>query len=106
MLAAEELNAGIFSVAVVRANRAIILALQFIGIDLGTTSIKGAVLDLDARALSHITRRPFPPALQRLPRWHRARRSLCDPRAQSRYPLQTRRCASVTIMRIIWGPRR
>jgi sugar (pentulose or hexulose) kinase len=53
-----------------KTNRAIILAMQFIGIDLGTTSIKGAVLDLNARALSHITRRPFPPALQPLPRWH------------------------------------
>jgi len=34
--------------------------MSFIGIDLGTTFIKGAVLDLRARALAHIRRRPFP----------------------------------------------
>ena len=33
---------------------------SFIGIDLGTTFIKGAVLDLRARALAHIRRMPFP----------------------------------------------
>lgn len=44
--------------------------MRFIGIDLGTTTIKGAVLDLNARALHHITRRPFPPALTNLPRLH------------------------------------
>lgn len=44
--------------------------MQFIGIDLGSTSIKGAVLDLEARALSDIIRRPFPLPLANLPRWH------------------------------------
>lgn len=44
--------------------------MQFIGIDLGSTTIKGAVLDLDARALRHVTRRPFPPPLPNLPRGH------------------------------------
>ena len=36
---------------------------SFIGIDLGTTFIKGAVLDLQARALAHIRRMPFPSRL-------------------------------------------
>ena len=34
--------------------------MQFIGIDLGTSFIKGAVLDLEARQLQHIHRLPFP----------------------------------------------
>jgi sedoheptulokinase len=42
--------------------------MRYIGIDLGSTSIKGAVLDLDARALAHVARRPFPPPLPGLPR--------------------------------------
>jgi sugar (pentulose or hexulose) kinase len=44
--------------------------MKFIGIDLGSTSIKGAVLDLDARSLAHVTRRPFPSPLPHLPRGH------------------------------------
>lgn len=44
--------------------------MKFIGIDLGTTSIKGAVLNLEARTLHHITRRPFPSPLLQLPRGH------------------------------------
>ena len=36
---------------------------RFLGVDLGTTFIKGAVLDLDARALTHVQRRPFPERL-------------------------------------------
>ena len=36
------------------------MSMSFIGIDLGTTFIKGAVLDLPAWALAHIRRRPFP----------------------------------------------
>ena len=34
--------------------------MHFIGIDLGTSFIKGAVLDLEARQLQHIHRLPFP----------------------------------------------
>lgn len=34
--------------------------MQFIGIDLGTSFIKGAVLDVEARQLQHIHRLPFP----------------------------------------------
>jgi sugar (pentulose or hexulose) kinase len=34
--------------------------MSFIGIDLGTSFIKGAVLDLDSRQLQHIYRLPFP----------------------------------------------
>ena len=34
--------------------------MSFIGIDLGTSFIKGAVLDLEARELTHIHRLPFP----------------------------------------------
>jgi sugar (pentulose or hexulose) kinase len=34
--------------------------MSFIGIDLGTSFIKGAVLDLEARELKHIHRLPFP----------------------------------------------
>lgn len=37
--------------------------MSFIGIDLGTSFIKGAVLDLELRQLRHICRRPFPPQL-------------------------------------------
>jgi sugar (pentulose or hexulose) kinase len=44
--------------------------MRFIGIDLGTTSIKGAVLDLDARALGAVARRPFPSPIPDLPRCH------------------------------------
>ncbi len=45
-------------------------AMRFIGIDLGTTSIKGAVLDLDAPSLDYIIRRPFPAPVAHLPRLH------------------------------------
>lgn len=37
--------------------------MSFIGIDLGTSFIKGAVLDLETRQLRHIHRQPFPPQL-------------------------------------------
>jgi sugar (pentulose or hexulose) kinase len=37
--------------------------MSFLGIDLGTTYIKGAVLDLEARRLEHVRRAPFPPPL-------------------------------------------
>jgi sugar (pentulose or hexulose) kinase len=51
--------------------------MYFIGIDLGTTFVKGAVLDLHTGALSHIRRRPFPDRLPGSP----ARRFEVDPRA-------------------------
>ena len=38
--------------------------MSFIGIDLGTTFIKGAVLDLETRELHHVRRTPFPPQLE------------------------------------------
>ncbi|HQX11413.1 MAG TPA: FGGY family carbohydrate kinase [Thermoflexales bacterium] len=44
--------------------------MRSIGIDLGTTSIKGAVLNLDTRALEHVTRQPFPDRVAGLPRLH------------------------------------
>ncbi len=44
--------------------------MRSIGIDLGTTSIKGAVLNLDTRALEHVTRQPFPDRVPGLPRLH------------------------------------
>ena len=37
--------------------------MSFIGIDLGTTFIKGAVLHLDSRRLEQVRRAPFPPPL-------------------------------------------
>jgi len=37
--------------------------MSFIGIDLGTSFIKGAVLDLDSRQLQHVQRVPFPDPL-------------------------------------------
>lgn len=37
--------------------------MSFIGIDLGTSFIKGAVLDLDARQIRHVHRIPFPDPL-------------------------------------------
>ena len=40
---------------------------QLIAIDLGTTSIKGALLDLDACRISHIQRLPFPEPISDLP---------------------------------------
>ena len=41
--------------------------MSFIGLDLGTTFIKGAVLDLDACRIEHIQRIPFPDPLPGLP---------------------------------------
>ena len=40
-------------------------------IDLGTTFIKGAVLDLDSRQIRHVQRLPFPDPLPGLPALHR-----------------------------------
>jgi sugar (pentulose or hexulose) kinase len=37
--------------------------MSFIGVDLGTSFIKGAVLDLEARQLQHVRRMPFPDQL-------------------------------------------
>lgn len=41
--------------------------MSFIGIDLGTTFIKGAVLDLETRTLRHVMRRPFPAQVENAP---------------------------------------
>jgi sugar (pentulose or hexulose) kinase len=41
--------------------------MKVIGIDLGTTFLKGAILDLDAHTLNHIHREPFPDAVTGLP---------------------------------------
>lgn len=38
--------------------------MSFIGIDLGTSFIKGAVLNLEARELHHVRRTPFPPQFE------------------------------------------
>jgi sugar (pentulose or hexulose) kinase len=38
--------------------------MSFIGIDLGTSFIKGAVLNLETRQLHHVRRTPFPPQLE------------------------------------------
>jgi sugar (pentulose or hexulose) kinase len=38
--------------------------MSFIGIDLGTSFIKGAVLDLEHRELHHVRRTPFPPQIE------------------------------------------
>jgi sedoheptulokinase len=43
----------------------------YIGIDLGTTFLKGAVIDLDTLRLNHIERLPFPPFIAGLPASHR-----------------------------------
>ncbi|MBX9582699.1 MAG: hypothetical protein K2X87_20530 [Gemmataceae bacterium] len=43
---------------------------RFLGIDLGTTFLKGAVLDLDGPALSHVRRVPFPAPVGGLPQGH------------------------------------
>lgn len=37
--------------------------MSFLGIDLGTSFIKGAVLNLESRRLEHVRRSPFPPQL-------------------------------------------
>jgi sugar (pentulose or hexulose) kinase len=39
----------------------------FIALDLGTSSIKGAVIDLERRCLSHVRRAPFPQPIPGLP---------------------------------------
>jgi len=44
--------------------------MSFLAIDLGTSFIKGTVLDLDALHLAHIRRVPFPAALPDLPPFH------------------------------------
>lgn len=44
--------------------------MTFLGIDLGTTFVKGAVLDLDTLQLGHIQRVPFPAAQSKLPEKH------------------------------------
>jgi sugar (pentulose or hexulose) kinase len=41
--------------------------MSFIGVDLGTTFIKGAVLDLEARTLGHTVRKPFPAQVENAP---------------------------------------
>jgi sugar (pentulose or hexulose) kinase len=41
--------------------------MSFIALDLGTTFLKGAVLDLDELRLKHIRRQPFPPLAPDLP---------------------------------------
>jgi sugar (pentulose or hexulose) kinase len=41
--------------------------MSFIGIDLGTTFIKGAVLNLETQQLHHVRRTPFPPQLPNTP---------------------------------------
>jgi sugar (pentulose or hexulose) kinase len=38
--------------------------MSFIGVDVGTSFIKGAVLDLETRELQHVRRLPFPPQLE------------------------------------------
>ena len=45
--------------------------MAFIGIDIGSSFIKGSLLDLDRKALVHVHRVPFPPPLQGLPPGHR-----------------------------------
>ena len=37
--------------------------MSFLGLDLGTSFIKGAVLHLESRRLEHVRRTPFPPPL-------------------------------------------
>src|SRR5262245_59898924 len=41
--------------------------MTFLGIDLGTSSIKGAVLDLEAPAVTKVLQLPFPPPVCGLP---------------------------------------
>lgn len=45
--------------------------MSFVGIDIGTSFIKGAVLDADALSMSHIRRVPFPEPLSGLPPLYR-----------------------------------
>src|SRR5262245_15932856 len=44
--------------------------MHFIAIDLGSSFIKGAVLDLDARSFAHVRRVPFPTPIAGLPSLH------------------------------------
>lgn len=44
--------------------------MNYLALDLGTSFIKGAVLDLDRYAVGPVLRRPFPPALSHLPPRH------------------------------------
>jgi len=44
--------------------------MHFIAIDLGSTFIKGAVLELDARSFAHVRRAPFPAPIAGLPTLH------------------------------------
>src|SRR5579885_136878 len=46
-------------------------ASTYLGIDLGTSFLKGAVLDLDTPAVRHVEREPFPDVLPGLPALHR-----------------------------------
>ncbi len=41
--------------------------MQFLGIDIGSSSIKGAVLDVESGTLANITRQPFPDPIAGLP---------------------------------------
>ena len=41
--------------------------MRFLAIDLGSSFIKGAVLDLEARTFDHVRRTPFPGPLLNLP---------------------------------------
>ncbi|HWB98518.1 MAG TPA: FGGY family carbohydrate kinase, partial [Bryobacteraceae bacterium] len=45
--------------------------MSYIGIDLGTSFLKGAVLDVDALAIRHVEREPFPDLLPDLPPLYR-----------------------------------
>ena len=58
--------------------------MRSIGIDLGTTTIKGAVLNLDTRALEHVTRQPFPDRVRRFERAARVVHGL-PPRVMGRW---------------------
>ncbi|MCC6458582.1 MAG: hypothetical protein IT328_26775 [Caldilineaceae bacterium] len=44
--------------------------MKFLALDLGTSFLKGAVLDLDQAAIRHVIRTPFPAALSALPARH------------------------------------
>lgn len=44
--------------------------MRYLAVDLGTSFLKGAVLDLDALTFAHVVRRPFPPAIPGLPPGH------------------------------------
>jgi sugar (pentulose or hexulose) kinase len=44
--------------------------MHFIAIDLGSSFIKGAVLDLEARSFAHVRRQPFPTPISGLPPLH------------------------------------